>query len=363
MNRWWVFIGGMLAVLIHGSMMISMGCGGSNSGDSAVLQSPGGISEPELFRVSAVYFSETQNPMEVLLNIKIHSAGKAVWRYEIYFPPQAGTDQGIGPIEVEAGSPPTEFRPKVEVPEEVLIQEFIARSYPDNVPEFGKSYFGKINFYLTDGTVREWGGRVGWSEQAALLTPSPVPSKEDIPTAPMAGGAGEIVVGFPAVPALSSWEQELVNEWVPSFVCSIIWGYRVYLNGNFWGDYPAVYTPVSNIGYTLTDPQSLTISGLTAGSYYQVDIYPLGIYFSPNLVTPDGRRYAYKKTGPSVFVWAWIDAKGNPTSPWSPLPSLREDQSINNPGYFFIYKGVFSGRVEAKRSGGGGGGGGGGLYQ
>lgn len=169
--------------------------------------------------------------------------------------------------------------------------------------------------------------------------------------------SGEVVVSFPAIPSLPSWELELHNEWVPSFTCAIIWGYRVFVNGNFFGDFPAVYTPKQKVNYVLTDPQSITIKGLVAGQHYQVEIYPLGIYYSPNLVTNDGRRYAIKKTGPNVFLWAWVDAKGNPTSPWSAMQPLPDSSNLSYPGYFLIHKAVWSGKVQAKKSGGGGGGG------
>ncbi|WP_287152603.1 hypothetical protein [Candidatus Solincola tengchongensis] len=171
------------------------------------------------------------------------------------------------------------------------------------------------------------------------------------------GGNGEAVVTFPAYPTTSPWEEELRREWVPDIVCDLIWGYRVYVNGNFFGDWPAVYTPTGTTSYTLQSPQSITLQGLTPGQYYTVDIYPLGIYFSPNLVTPDGKRYAYRKNGAADWSWAWVDRSGNPVSAWSPLQPLPETAQINNPGYFFKYGLLWSGRVQAQRSGGGGGGG------
>lgn len=172
-------------------------------------------------------------------------------------------------------------------------------------------------------------------------------------------GSGEATVSFPAKPSMPSWEEELQSEWVPSFESSVVWGYRVLVNHNFYGDFPAVYTPVGANAYTLTDPQSLTISGFSPGTYF-VEIYPLGIFFSPNLVTTDGRRYAFKKTGANIFLWAWVDSKGNPTSPWQSLSEIPKNYgSISWPGYYFINRTVFSGYVEIKRTGGGGGGGGG----
>lgn len=170
---------------------------------------------------------------------------------------------------------------------------------------------------------------------------------------------GEAVVTFPAFPETSPWEEELRREWVPDIVCDLIWGYRVYVNGTLFGDWPAVYTPTGSSSYVLQSPQSITIKGLTPGQYYDVEIYPLGIYFSPNLVTPNGKRYAYRKNGATDWSWAWVDGSGNPTSAWSPLQPLPETAGINNPGYFFKYKLLWSGRVQAVRSGGGGGGGGG----
>ncbi len=192
------------------------------------------------------------------------------------------------------------------------------------------------------------------------------PAAGEAPTQPgerqggqVAAGGGEAVVTFPAYPETSPWEEELRREWVPDIVCDLIWGYRVYLNGNFFGDWPAVYTPTGSSSYTLQSPQSITLQGLTPGQYYDVEIYPLGIYFSPNLVTPNGKRYAYRKNGATDWSWAWVDGNGNPTSAWSPLQPLPETAEINNPGYFFKYKLLWSGRVQARKSGGGGGGGGG----
>lgn len=177
--------------------------------------------------------------------------------------------------------------------------------------------------------------------------------------AQVTAGGGEAVVTFPAYPETSPWEEELRREWVPDIVCDLIWGYRVYLNGNFLGDWPAVYTPTGSSSYTLQSPQSITLQGLTPGQYYDVAIYPLGIYFSPNLVTPNGKRYAYRKNGATDWSWAWVDGNGNPISAWSPLQPLPETAEINNPGYFFKYKLLWSSRVQARKSGGGGGGGGG----
>ncbi|MEM0203922.1 MAG: hypothetical protein QXO16_08585 [Archaeoglobaceae archaeon] len=168
---------------------------------------------------------------------------------------------------------------------------------------------------------------------------------------------GQAVVSFPARPSMQSWEEELHNEWVPSFQCSVIWGYRVFVDNDFYGDFPAVYSPVGTNAYILTDPQSVTISA-PVGSHF-VEIFPLGIFYSPNLVTVDGKRYAFKKTGPDVFLWAWVDNKGNPTSPWSPLSEIPQSYGhINWPGYYFIHRAVFSGWVQVNKTGGGGGGGG-----
>ncbi len=116
------------------------------------------------FLVEKVYFTETDDPNTVLLNIKIKRNKIAQYKYQIHFPPQEGTAQGIGPIEVEFGAQPTEFKEEVTTTPETLIQEFIARSYPDNVPEFGKSYFCKIKFYLTNGKEYNWEGNVGWEK-------------------------------------------------------------------------------------------------------------------------------------------------------------------------------------------------------
>ncbi|MCR4394821.1 MAG: DUF4338 domain-containing protein, partial [Dehalococcoidales bacterium] len=292
-----------------------------------------------LFGVKDIFFSETDNPNEVLLTITLKTAGRIIYQYEIYFPPQAGMSQAIGPLEVQLGKPGKDDK-ILYVPEEVSFKEYIARSYPDNHPEFARDYAVKLKFYLADGTEREWLGRVGW-QKAAQTIQAGQPEKSGTITSRSTGGNAEMTLSFPSLPNLPSWELELQREWVPELVSALIWGYEVYLNYNFYGDYPAVYTPKGTNSYTLTDPQSLTIRGLAPGSYY-VDIYPLGIYFSPNLVTPGGKRYAYAKLGIDNFSWAWIDQNGRPISSWAPLSRLPETSDVNNPGYFFIYKSVFS---------------------
>jgi hypothetical protein len=83
------------------------------------------------------------------------------------------------------------------------------------------------------------------------------------------------------------------------------------------------------------------------------------MFFSPNLVTTDGRRYAFKKTGPTTFLWAWVDNKGNPISPWSPLSEIPQGYGMTYPGYYLVNRTVFSDYIQVKKSSGGGGGGGG----
>ena len=325
------------------------------------------IESKKEFRLEKIYFSETEDPNDVLLNIKITSGKKGVWRYEIYFPPQEGLAQGIGPIEVDNGAKPTEFKPEVEVPEEVLIQEQIARSYPEGAPEFGKSYFGKIKLYLTDGNTKEWEGKVDWEkikggEEGAKKGQIMGFQGSSSPKVSAGTGNGEITASFPATTPDSPTWQALQKTWVPDLTGAMIWGYEVRVNGNHVADWPAVYTPSGVNSYTLTDPQSLTITGLVPGNYYLIEIYPLGVWTSFNLVTPEGKRYLIAKFGPNNFSWAWSDAKGQPISPWSPLSRLPAGAEINNPGYFEEYKLLWSARLQAKRSGGGGGGGGG-QYQ
>jgi hypothetical protein len=304
------------------------------------------------FQIEKVYFSETNDPNNVLLNIKVKRNKIAEYKYEIHFPPQEGAPQGIGPIEVEFAKP-EKFQEEVTTTPESLIQEFIARSYPDNVPEFGKSYFCKIKFYLTNGKEYTWEGDVGWEKVEEKKT-------QERGASPTAINNGVITLNFPPLPNLPSWEEELQREWVPDIVGRLIWGYRVKLNGDFVGDWPAVYTPTGANSYTISDPQSISLTNLVPGQYYDVEVYPLGIFVSPNLVTNDGRRYLIAKFGINNFSWAWSNGQGQPTSPWAPLqeiPSWYHD--VSYPGYFFIYHSVFEGKVQAKRVGGGGGGGGG----
>jgi hypothetical protein len=116
------------------------------------------------FIVEKVYFTETEEPNNVLLNIKLKKNKIAYYKYEIHFPPQEKVPQGIGPIETEFAKP-EKFQEEVTTTSEELIQEFITRSYPDNIPEFGKSYFCKIKFYLTNGKKLNWEGNVGWGKE------------------------------------------------------------------------------------------------------------------------------------------------------------------------------------------------------
>jgi hypothetical protein len=115
------------------------------------------------FIVEKVYFTETEDPNTVLLNIKLKKNKITHYKYEIHFPPQERAPQGIGPIEAEFAKP-EKFQEEVTTTPEELVKEFVARSYPDNVPEFGKSYFCKINFYLTNGKELNWEGNVGWEK-------------------------------------------------------------------------------------------------------------------------------------------------------------------------------------------------------
>jgi hypothetical protein len=81
----------------------------------------------------------------------------------MHFPPQVNTAQGIGPIEVGTDEACKEERCRPLNPcQEFITQDFVARSYPDNVPEFGKSYYGELTFYLNDGSSSTWRGNVGW---------------------------------------------------------------------------------------------------------------------------------------------------------------------------------------------------------
>ena len=258
-----------------------------------------------------VYLTESENQNIVYLNMRVKwqpAKGIGAPSCDIYFPPQEGMDQGIGPIENGCNFV-VPLNDKEDAPvKEAILKEEIARSYyQDHVaPEFGKEYFVKIKFYWSFGNLQEWEGKVGWKKSSG---------QEKVPMITKGTtGTGEATVSFSARPSMSSWEEELHNEWVPSFQCSVIWGYRALVNHNFYGDFPAVYTSFGANAYILTDPQSITLR-ISPGTYY-VKIFPLGIFYSPNLVTTDGRRYAFKKTGSDVFLWAWIDNKGNPISPW-----------------------------------------------
>lgn len=122
------------------------------------------------FEISEVYLSETEDVNYVLLTIKGVIGPNGFYKYVIHFPPQAGTDQGIGPIEVGEDEPcRDEKRCKpLDSCQKFIIREFIARSYPDNVPEFGKSYYATINFYLNDDTVERWEGKVNWKSENSV---------------------------------------------------------------------------------------------------------------------------------------------------------------------------------------------------
>jgi|GEM_PF-2164113 len=115
------------------------------------------------FEIKEVYFMETDDPTHVMLIIKGTVGPSGFHKYVIHFPPQTNTAQGIGPVEVGSDEPCREERCKPLNPcQEYRTQDFIARSYPDNVPEFGKVYYGKVTFYLNDGSVKTWEGNLGW---------------------------------------------------------------------------------------------------------------------------------------------------------------------------------------------------------
>lgn len=304
------------------------------------------------FEIKEVYFKESDDPQNPILIIKGIVGPFGFHKYKIHFPPQEKTAQGIGPIEVGREEPCNDEKmcKPLDPCQQFQTQDFIARSYPDNVPEFGKSYFAKITFYLNNGTEKNWEGEVDWEKISG--------GKREVPMTRGTSEIGEASVSFPAQPSPSALDLAIQNVWVPSFMCNVIWGYRVFVDYKFHGDFPAVYTPTGRISYTLTDPQSITISGISPGVHH-VRIVPLGIFYSPNLVTTDGRRYAFKKTAPNVFVWAWVDNKGNPISEWQPLSEIpKEYGDIGWPGYYVIHSPVFDGDVQFKKTGGGGGGGG-----
>ena len=122
----------------------------------------------EGFEVLSVFFSETEDYNEVLLNMKVKWVGKekGAPRCDIYFPPQEGLEMGIGPIENGPSIVESLYQEGSEV-KTAILKEFIARSfYPDYIaPEFGKSYYAQIKFYWPSlNETYEWQGNVGWSE-------------------------------------------------------------------------------------------------------------------------------------------------------------------------------------------------------
>ncbi|MEM1513455.1 MAG: hypothetical protein QXW78_00085 [Candidatus Thermoplasmatota archaeon] len=130
------------------------------------LKSEKEAKETDKFEVLSVFFRETENPNEVLLNMKVKWVGKekGAPRCDIYFPPQEGLEMGIGPIENGPAIVEPLYQEGSEV-KEAILKEFIARSfYPNYVaPEFGKSYFGRIKFYWPSlNETYEWEGNIGW---------------------------------------------------------------------------------------------------------------------------------------------------------------------------------------------------------
>ncbi|MEM0203244.1 MAG: hypothetical protein QXO16_04595 [Archaeoglobaceae archaeon] len=117
------------------------------------------------FEMREVYFSETNDSNSVLLTIKGVVGQSGFYKYVIHFPSQQGAPQGIGPIEVGRDEPcKNESCKPSNSCQEFQVKEFVARSYPDNVPEFGKSYYAVITFYLNDGSERKWQGSVSWKK-------------------------------------------------------------------------------------------------------------------------------------------------------------------------------------------------------
>jgi hypothetical protein len=115
------------------------------------------------FEIKEVYFRETDDPSNPMLIVKGVIGPSGFHKYVMHFPPQVNTAQGIGPIEVGTDEPCKEERCRPLNPcQEFITQDFVARSYPDNVPEFGKSYYVELTFYLNDGSSSTWRGNVGW---------------------------------------------------------------------------------------------------------------------------------------------------------------------------------------------------------
>jgi hypothetical protein len=85
---------------------------------------------------------------------------------------------------------------------------------------------------MVKNTQYTWEGNIGWEKVEEKKT-------QERGAAPTAINNGVITLNFPPLPNLPSWEEELQREWVPDIVGRLIWGYRVKLNGDFVGDWPA----------------------------------------------------------------------------------------------------------------------------
>ncbi len=231
------------------------------------------------FEIREVYFNETKDPNHVMLTINGTVGQSGFYKYVIHFPPQQGTSQGIGPIEVGRDEPcKNESCKPLNSCQEFQIKEFIARSYPDNVPEFGKSYFAVITFYLNDGSERKWQGSVEWKKTGSKITVKAVPGSATLSFSPFNPVDINTNLGFSEGHA-----GGLQFLYIP--VTQLVWGYRVYLDfegyagdpkangliGNSWKrdpnypnlyyrDFKAEYTLMSSGYYVQSDPHQLTLT-------------------------------------------------------------------------------------------------------
>lgn len=243
------------------------------------------------FGIKDVYFNETNDPNYVLLTIQGIIGPNGFYKYIVHFPPQEGTVQGIGPIEVGRDEPCRDE--KVCKPlnpcQEFITQDFIARSYPDNVPEFGKNYSAVIIFYLNDGSERKWEGKVGWkkidNEQRLPIVRGYLTGSATISFEPFTP------ININANSGFYDGHAGGIQFWYLP-VQQIVWGYRVYLDfegisndprgesliGNSWKqdphypslfyrDFKAYYTQVGakNTYFVQSNPQYVVLDELKAG--------------------------------------------------------------------------------------------------
>ncbi len=114
----------------------------------------------------------------------------------------------------------------------------------------------------------------------------------------------------------------------------------------YFCDYPAQYVPdEKNITYIQASPQSITLKGLVPGKSYHIVVTPLCIWpKSPYNLDENGKPFWYTWLRSKTFGWIYKDG-----SNWG-LVMASGPGGEKKRGYFEVYRVIFEGTVQAKKS-------------